>query len=258
MKSTVAGNAQQIVLTLVIATMAAVPATAKEGSWKLDADHSTARIVLGTNAVNIGVAHVSGNVELNAAEPTNSGLDLSIDPAGGTLITFNSRRATMRPDGKLEVSGDLTVSRIVRPVTLNPGEDYSGPVYGEPTRQAFNRRVTFVLPMSDRGGQAEITAEANLFRENFPELFAAVSEVNWLPLVQDQTCAMPQASEDYAGAVCTGRVVGPDVSAGFASLGEDYHGFESATPRGNLMTIVLKLRLTRNYSEQATGGRNLR
>jgi hypothetical protein len=153
MKSIVAPNAQRIVLILAIATIAAVPAMAKESNWKLDANHSTARIVLGANAVNVGVAHVSGKVELDAAEPTNSVFDLSIDPAEGKLITFKSRRAAMNPDGKLEVSGDLTLSRVVRQVILNPAEDYSGPVYGEPTQQTVTRKITFVVPIVTAEGR---------------------------------------------------------------------------------------------------------
>ena len=255
MKSIVAPNAQRIVLILAIATIAAVPAIASEGSWKLDAEHSTARILLGANAFSIGVAHVGGNVELDAAKPTNSGLDLSIDPAGDKLITFKSRRATIGRDGRLEVSGDLTLSRVVREINLNPAEDYYGPADGQPITQTVTREVTFVLPMSDRGNQAEITAEANISRESLPELFVAVTDANWQPVIQDKACEMPRAGEDYAGALCSGTVVEPDRSAAFASIGEDYHGFESAAPAGNLVTIVLKLHLTREYREQAMGGK---
>ncbi len=80
------------------------------------------------------------------------------------------------------VSGDLTLTRTVREAYPSPGEDYYGPVYGKSTQQTVTRKVTFVLPMSGRGGNAEITAEAKIFRENFPELFAAVTDVNWLPV----------------------------------------------------------------------------
>jgi len=255
MKSIVAPNAQRIILILAIATLAAVPAIAKEGSWKLDADHSTARILLGTNAFNIGVARVGGNVEISAAEPTNSVLNLSIDPAGSKLITFKSRRATIGRDGRLEVTGDLTLSRVVREINLNPAEDYYGAADGKPITQTVTREVTFVLPMTDGGNQVEVTAEANIFRESFPELFAAVTDGNWQPVIQDKACEMPHAGEDYAGALCSGTVVEPDRSAAFASIGEDYHGFESAAPAGNLVTIVLKLHLTREYREQAMGGK---
>jgi polyisoprenoid-binding protein YceI len=251
MKSIVAPNAQRIVLIFAIATIAAVPAIASEGNWKLDAEHSTARILLGANAFNIGVARVGGSVELDAAEPANSVLDLSIDPAGGKLLTFKSRRATIGLDGKLQVSGDLTLSRVVREVYVNAAEDYYGPVYGEPTQQVVTREVTFVLPMDGHGEKAEITAEATIFRENFPELFAAVADVNWQPVIQDEACQVPQAGEDYAGTLCSGKVVDPDRSTVFARLGEDYHGFESDAPKGNLVRMVLKLHLTRENPEQA-------
>ena len=207
---------------------------------------------------NIGIAGVGGDVELDAAKPTNLVLNLSIDPAGGKLITFRSRRATVSPDGKLEVAGDLTLSRVVRQVRLNPAEDYSGPVYGEPTMRIVTHEVTFVFPMSEQAKQAEITGEAKMFGEDFPELFAAVTDTNWQPVIQDKACELPPAGEDYAGAVCTGTVVEPNRSAAVASIGEDYHGFEPAAPEGNLMTIVLKLRLTRKYPEQASAGSKLR
>jgi hypothetical protein len=69
---------------------------------------------------------------------------------------------------------------------------------------------------------------------------------------------VPPAGEDYAGAVCTGTVVAPNRSAAVAGIGEDYHGFESAAPEGNLMTIALKLHLTRQNPEQAITARNRR
>jgi hypothetical protein len=109
--------------------------------------------------------------------------------------------------------------------------------------------------MDDRGDKAEITAEAKIFREDFPDLFAEVNDSNWQPVIQDKACEMPQAGEDYAGALCAGRVVEPERSVGFASIGEDYHGFESAALQGNLVTIVLKLHLTREYRELAMSGK---
>jgi hypothetical protein len=253
MKSIVALTTSRILRTLAIATLLALPAIADAAHEKVDSDHSTARILLGANAFNFGVARVGGSVQLDALKPSNSLLDLSIDPADGKLITFQSRRATMRPDGSLEISGDLTVSRVVRESYANPAEDYSGPVYGKPTRQSITRKVTFVLPMSDLVGQPEITAEAKIVREDFPELFAAVGEVNWQPVKQDKDCQIPQASEDYSGASCAGTAAMPDRTSASNGTGEGYHGFESAAPNGNQMTIALKLHTTREYAQQATG-----
>jgi polyisoprenoid-binding protein YceI len=252
-RSIAAMTTRRIALIVAIATLATVPVIASEGNWKLDADHSTAKILLGTNAVNIGVARLRGKVNLDSAEPKNSMLDLVIDPAGGELITFKSRRATMNRDGQLEVRGHLTLHRIVREVYLNAAEDYYGAVYGGTTERTVTREVTFVLPKENRGDDADITAEARIFRENFPELFAAVNDVNWQPVVLDKACEMPSPSEGYAGATCTGTVVEPHRAPAFAQVGEDYRGFESEAPKGNLMTIVLKLHVTREYREQAMG-----
>jgi hypothetical protein len=164
----------------------------------------------------------------------------------------------MSPDGNLEVSGDLTLSRVVRQVLLNPRDDYSGPVYGEPTMQTVTHEVTFTFPLNNQAKQSEITGEARMFGENFPELFAALSETNWHPVVQDKACELPPAGEDYAGAVCTGKVVETNRSAAVTNIGEDYHGYESAAPEGNLMTIVLNLRLTPEIPEQLMAARKLR
>ena len=95
MKSIVALTTQRIVLLFAIATVVAIPAVAKEGNWKLDADYSTAQILLGVNAFNIGVARVGGTVQPDATQPTNSVLDLSVDQAGGKLITFKSQHSTI-------------------------------------------------------------------------------------------------------------------------------------------------------------------
>ena len=81
-----------------------------------------------------------------------------------------------------------------------------------------------------------------------------MTDTNWQPVIQDLACERPSAGEDYAGAVCTGTVVAPNLSAVVASIGEDYHGFESAAPAGNLMTIALDLRLTQEDRRQAIGG----
>ena len=69
---------------------------------------------------------------------------------------------------------------------------------------------------------------------------------------------MPQASEDYTGAICIGKVVESNRSAAATNIGEDYHGYESAAPEGNLMTIVLNLRLTPEIPEHMMTARKLR
>ncbi len=198
------------------------------------------------SGVNLGVARVSGTLELDPTDAAKSALDFSIASAGGKLMSFKSKRASVRADGKLEVTGHLTVIRITRDVRLTPGEDYYGAVYNEPVPQKVTREVTLVLPGVNAVGQkAEITAEANISRENFPELFAAISDPNW-PVVAEKSCHMPTVGEDYAGAACTGTtLVEPVCSAAALGIGEDYHGLQCAAPAGNQMTILLQLHPTR-------------
>ena len=103
--------------------------------------------------MNTGVARVTGKVKLDTNDLDASFFNLSIYPAGEdwghalspegalppgyvpdstdqTLLTFNSSRILRTVDGKLEVIGDLTLTRVERTVTATPTEAYAGPVYG--------------------------------------------------------------------------------------------------------------------------------
>ena len=116
----------------------------------------------------------------------------------------------------------MTLARAERDATYTPAEDYSGPVYGEPVVRTVTREVTFVLPPADNGERkAEITAEAILGVENFPELFAAVRQASWQPVVHDEACEMPQTGEDYRGAVCTGTALAPVPAVTAIRIGEE-------------------------------------
>ncbi len=67
-----------------------------------------------------------------------------------------------------------------------------------PAIKTASREMTFILPMVDNAeAKQEITAETTLGRENFPELFAAVHQAAWKPLVQDEHCQIAQAGEVY-------------------------------------------------------------
>src|SRR5271167_4856413 len=232
---------------LGIASLTALPVLAQEGKWAVDAEHSTASIFLGNNSdlQSVGIARVGGNAELNSAEP-KSALDLSAKLPQGQAMRFKSKRIDLRADGKLQITGEMTLARTEYDATYNPGEDYYGPVYGEPVVRTVTREVTFVVPPADNArGKAEITAEATLGVENFPELFAVVREAAWQPVVQDEACEIPQAGEDYRGANCTGTLIAPVYRVSETRIGEDYRGDESPAPSGNLMKLVLRLQLSR-------------
>ena len=164
--------------TLAILLAAMLPiisplAFADGGTWSLDSTSSSARLFQGSAAnpdsVNTGVARVTGKVKLDINDLHNSAFDLSIysadeqwghalnsdgtlpagyvpDATDNTLLTFRSKRILRIGDGKLEVIGDLTLTRVERSVTLTPSEAYAGPVYGDSVIHTETREISFVFP----------------------------------------------------------------------------------------------------------------
>ena len=138
-------------------------AFADGGTWSLDSASSSARLYQGSAANPDGDARVTGNVKVDTNDLDNSVFDLSIYPADEqwghalspegtlpagyvpdatdhTLLTFHSKRILRMRNGKLQVIGDLTLTRVERSVTLTPSEAYAGPVYGDPVIRTGNSR----------------------------------------------------------------------------------------------------------------------
>jgi hypothetical protein len=248
MKNIVTFAARKILVIAGIAILTAFPVLAQQDKWKVDAQHSTASIFLGRNSdlQKVGIARVGGNAEFNSAEPGKSALDISAALREGQAITFKSKRVDLRADGKLQITGDLTLAQTERAATYNPSEDYRGPVYGESVVRTVTRTVMFAMPLVDNGApKAEITAEVILGFENFPELLVAARQAAWQPVIQDEACEMPQAGEDYRGVDCTGTLIAPAYQVAAIRVGEDYRGDESPAPSGNLMKLVFQLQLSR-------------
>jgi hypothetical protein len=237
-----------MLVTLGIASLTAIPVLAQQSQWKVDAEHSSALIFLGSSSDlrNAGVALVRGHAEYDPADPAVSVLAIRADLPEGQWMNFKSKRSELHADGTLHVIGEMTLYRTESNATYNPGEDYRGPVYGEAEFRKVAREVEFVLPpMDNPGPEMEISAQAILGLENFPELFSAVRQAAWQPLVQDETCETPQAGEDYRGANCTGKTIAPAYQIAAIRIGEDYRGYESPAPSGNVMKLVLRLQLSR-------------
>ena len=250
-----------LLLTLAVG-VAAIPAHAQDGAWKIDGEHSVARLSLGTSpkSVEVGLARVSGNLTVDANNPADPVLNLDIVPGNGdtadySKISFNSKRSEITGDGKLAVLGDLTVTRVKPGVTLDPSEGYYGGVYGEPIVETDTREVTFLLPAelpaAAQNGNAELSASTNLSRESFPQLLSALEPGNWPNMaVEDEQCTAQSAvGEGYYGATCTGTPVTTatnSVAPATAGIGEGYYGFEPAVvPDGGQATIALDLKLVR-------------
>jgi polyisoprenoid-binding protein YceI len=268
-------------------------AFAEGGTWALDSTTSSARLFQGSasnpDSVNTGVARVSGKVKLDANDLGHSIFDLTIYPADEqwghalspegtlpagyvpdatdhTLLTFHSKRILMRGNGRLEVIGDLTTTRVERSVTLTANEAYAGPVYGDPVIHTETREVRFLFPslnaalssgrftpvgLQERAA-LDLSGSARLGHEDFPELLNAIQDTNWPAVVKNERCQMPSTlGEDYHGATCTGTVIAATRHANChmpATVGDDYSGPICTPPSGNQTTIVLDLKMLRTTS----------
>ena len=269
-----------------------VPSTPSfySGSWKVDTRHSDAQLItdgttdFGKKKINftLGYARISGNVSVDDADPTKSTVELHIYPATAmaepiqedgkfktkwlanlanhTLICFHSKKVVKLPNGKLQATGELTLTRVDRNVEVNPNEAYSGPVYGPPMTHHVSREATFEIDAASgkitgpNGGLLAASGSTSVTREQFPEMMKAVTTTYWPPVVQDEKCQAPaNVTEDYRGAQCTGTFM---ESAGLpqapTQVGEDYPGSSNySAVVGSQLTILLHLRLSATGSGTA-------
>ncbi len=266
-------------------------------TWILDSNKSNARLFQGsrTNSelVNTGVARVTGKVKLDTNDLDASFFDLSIYPTDEdwghalspegtlptgyfpnsmdqTLLTFKSTRILRTGNGKLEVIGNLTLTRVERAVTATPSEAYAGPVHGDPFIHNETHEIKFLFPsvsaehlsgpltsaMQQKRGVLEIVGSARIDRDEFSELLSAVRETNWPPVVQNEDChVLSKVGEDYSGARCTGSIAATrdDNCQAPALVEEDYSGPPCTTAGGSETTIVLDLKFLHKVPEPSVG-----
>jgi polyisoprenoid-binding protein YceI len=274
---------------MVLAAMAAIltpgvpsaaPAPSPSGPWQVDTRHSDVQLItdattdFGKTKINYtaGYARINGEVKLDSSDPSNSKFDLHIYPADAmappigeqgkmqnrwmadlathTLICFHSKQVKQGQDGKLQVTGDLVLTRVDRNVELEPTEAYSGPTYGPPIIHRVVREATFVFDApaaSAKDAALTTSGSTSVAREGFPQLVKAVLSTYWPPVVQDAKCQNASGgTEDYRGASCSGSFM---QSSGLppapTRVGEDYPGASDFNAIiGNQLMIVMHLRLT--------------
>jgi polyisoprenoid-binding protein YceI len=132
-----------LVLAGLAAMLAAPSAFAATTTWNLDPFHSNAQFVarhLGISNVQGEFTKISGTVMLDDTDITKSTVDVTIDATSvdtrvsrrdddlkseGFLnaaqyptITFKSTKIEKAGEGKLKVTGDLTIKGVTKPVTL--------------------------------------------------------------------------------------------------------------------------------------------
>lgn len=259
------------------------------GSWQVDTRHSDVRLVTDATTdygktkmnVTIGYARLYGRMKIDDGDPTKSSIEFRFYPATSmtpmidedgkflshwlenlsnhTLVCFHSKRVERTGDGKVQATGDLTVTRVDRNVEATPSEGYSGPVYGPPMVHRVSHEATFVFDVRDGNGNAttnggiRASGSTSMFREDFPQLVRTVVSTYWPPVVQDESCQNPDPSEAYSGAKCTGTFMSaPGLpEAPHAANAQDIgasQNFNSIV--GNRLTILLHMQLL----AQASGG----
>jgi len=259
------------------------------GVWSVDARHSDGQLITdgttdyGKTKINVtlGFARVNGDLRIDDADPTQSRVDLHIYPAtsmveaieeegafrsrwlanraNNTIVCFHSKKIARTADGRLQATGELSVTRVDRNVEVPaPSEAYYGPVYGAPIVHRTAREATFVFDLPADGsahkdGAIEASASTKVFREDFPQMVKTVLSTHWPPVIEDENCTVPSPSEAYSGAKCTGtflqtpkELASMGFPAGPVNAGApDYPGpqdFNAVV--GERVDIALHLRLT--------------
>ncbi len=265
------------------------------GSWQVDARHSDAKLIIDATTdygktkmnVTLGFARVNGRMTIDDGDPTKSSIDFRFYPATSmapaidedgkflsrwlenlsnhTLVCFHSKKVVRTPDGRLQATGELAVTRVDRNVEMTPSEAYAGPVYGPPMIHRVSREATFVfdLPANDGKEKKESSIKASgstsMFREDFPQLVRTVVSTYWPPLVQDENCQVPAASEAYSGSQCTGTYLSASglPEAPHAANGEDIGVRDNFNAMvGNHLTILVHLGLAPKASGEQTAAGN--
>ena len=193
---------------LIFAAAAVAPSFAQTNSFTLNSDRSVAAVSVGNSAdessgFQMGIARVTGNAILDAKNPANSSFNFTVFPSEGgsapvnpdgtwakgqlpnaaayTILTFKSKHAQLLNGGRLQLTGDLTVTHFERPITLTYSEDYDGPKYGTPVVRSTTREASFVFDLNDAAsveGQdlkvKVVTGTSTLNGEDFTGLLNAV------------------------------------------------------------------------------------
>jgi len=183
--------------------------------------------------------------------------------ANHTMLCFHSKNVVRTSDGRLQTTGDLILVRVDHNVEVPaPSEAYAGPVYGPPIINRVSHQATLVFDLPSEGsgqkdGAIEASASTKVFREDFPQLVKAVLNSNWPPLVQNENCQVPAASEAYSGAKCTGTFLqGPSLPEDPAMhIGEDYPGSQNFNAQvGNRLNLVVHMHLTPGTGQPMAAG----
>jgi hypothetical protein len=241
-------------MAVALASLLATSAFAAGKDWKVDSRNSYGEIATEAKSnqsrqtVTLGAARISGILRLDANKPANSIFEFEAKPdtnprnaAIYSALYFRSRKAELTKDGRLRVTGPLTVREVRLDALLEGNEAYYGPEFTGQVVKEITREESFLLALPaddpvDAQGQAtmDMIAEGRIMAEDFPELVSAVLSTNW-----------PDMSVGSDGPVAGPAVRGPWINRTAISFGEDYPGEGSEVAEaGDALSIALHLLLT--------------
>jgi polyisoprenoid-binding protein YceI len=138
----------RFVWALVASLSIAASAAAQAGTWQIDPNHSSAQFAvkhLAVSTVRGAFTKVSGSAKYEPADPSKTSLEATIDANSVDTrvemrdndlrsarffdvqkyptITFHSKQVQVVGQGKLKISGELTIHGVTKDVTL----DVDGP-----------------------------------------------------------------------------------------------------------------------------------
>lgn len=280
-------------LAIVMTAAFAFSAAAQTERTKVDPGHSLASIFLLRKAAsappsNVGIAQVSGIAKWDASDVSKSIFDLYIFPADEdprllnddgtirqdtivnlsryTLMAFHSKKVALDQEGKLIVTGDLSITHVEREALASWSPAYSGSKTAEPVihNVTHEARLTVeIVPVAAKadwpGAKPDLRAFMIISNEDFKGLKDALQGAVWPILVQDRRCVMPSiaASGDlraYQGAICSGTPILTDPAgqvpawsaAGYAGA------IDPAPPEGDRAKILFNLRLVEEKRDAPT------
>ncbi|MGH9711880.1 MAG: hypothetical protein ACRD5M_01085 [Candidatus Acidiferrales bacterium] len=276
---------------VLLATLAGA-AVAQSERTQIDAGHSTASIFLlgkgaASPALNVGIAEVSGTAKWDHNDVSKSVFDLYVFPADEdprllntdgsfrkddivnlaryTLIAFHSKKSALDHNGKLIVTGDLSITHVERETVANWSAAYSGSQAGEPVIHSVTheaRLIVEIVPATARadwpGAKPDLRASMIISNEDFRGLKDALQSAIWPIVVEDKRCVMPPITSSadlrsYQGAICSGTPILTD-SAGEvpAWSGAAYSGtIDPNPPSGDRAKILFNLRLNEEERDDA-------
>jgi polyisoprenoid-binding protein YceI len=187
-------------LTLITAlamTAASAPATAQASTWQIDPNHSSAQFSvrhLGVSTVRGAFARITGTAKYDPADVTKSSLETTIDAKSVDTrvemrdndlrspnfldvekyptITFHSTQFKSPTPGKMQITGDLTIHGITKPVVLDV-DGPNGPMKGPGGNQRIGVTATTKINRKDFdvngapgvvGDEITITIDAELIQ----------------------------------------------------------------------------------------------